>query len=161
LEELGVTEIKRIDFRNAVPLLEAISDESDERLQDVWAAYFANALDPRNRNVTANGQLIDVIRRLEPQDIHVLASITTEELRERRADAQIKKPEDVGMTERALFESLSRLTALGLFSFSNQNLTVWGAVDRPCRVNFETPIGEFASLAPDPEGIDKGKQMTA
>jgi hypothetical protein len=44
LEEIGVTQVKAIDFRNGVPLLEAISDESCETLQEVWAAYFANAL---------------------------------------------------------------------------------------------------------------------
>jgi hypothetical protein len=63
LEALGVDSFKPISFRNGVPLLEGISDESDETLQDVWAAYFANAPDPKNPSVTANRQLIDIIRK--------------------------------------------------------------------------------------------------
>lgn len=119
LKKLGVTNFKAIDFRNGVPLLEGISDESDETLQEVWAAYFANALNPENLGVTANRQLIDIIRKLEPDDLHILSGLSSEELNQARTDALVKKPEDFFGGESALNQSLARLTALGLFSFEN------------------------------------------
>jgi hypothetical protein len=148
LEKLGVTNFKAIDFRNGVPLLEGISDESDETLQDVWAAYFANALNPENPAVTANRQLINIIRQLEPDDLNTLSGLSSQELNQSRSAALIKKAVDFLGEEEALNQSLSRLTALGLFSFENgpDRLVLEADQGRPCRVVIETPLGEFRAM---------------
>jgi hypothetical protein len=43
---------------------------------------------------------------------------------------------------------LSRLTALGLFSFENgpDRLALGGHHARPCRVTIETSLGEFSAM---------------
>ncbi|MER8382096.1 DUF4393 domain-containing protein [Mesorhizobium sp. M1340] len=150
LKQLGVSNFKAIDFRNGVPLLEGISDESDETLQDVWATYFANALNPANPRVTANRQLIGIIRYLEPDDLNILSGISSQELSQRRADPLIKKPADFFGEEAVLNQSLSRLTALGLFAFENGPDPIGWDEDedhrRPCRLIIETSLGEFAAM---------------
>lgn len=148
LKKLGVTNFKAIDFRNGVPLLEGISDESDEKLQDVWAAYLANALNPENPSVTANRQLINIIRQLEPGDLNILAGLSSQELNQSRSDNLSKKAIDFSSEEEVLNQSLSRLTALGLFSFENgpDRLTLESDRAQPCRVVIETSLGEFRAM---------------
>jgi hypothetical protein len=148
LEKLGVTNMKAIDFRNGVPLLEGISDETDESLQEVWAAYLANALNPHNLSVTANRQIIGIIRQLEPSDLHVLTGISSAELNHERKDVLIKQATDFIGDEDALNQSLSRLTALGLFSFENGPDLLAMGKDRvhPCRVVVETSLGVFKTM---------------
>lgn len=147
LKKLGVEEYKAIPFRNGVALLEGISDESDEELQSVWAAYFANALNPNNRFVTANRQLINIIRQLEPEDLAVLSGISCRELDESRKDPLVKEHSDFSVGDDALDQILPRLTALGLFSFDNgpSLLAIDGGGMRRCRVVIETDLGEFTA----------------
>jgi hypothetical protein len=147
LKELGVEEYKAIPFQNCVALLEGISDESDEELQDVWASYFANALNPDNHAVMANRQLIGIIRQLEPEDLTVISGISSRELNEGREAPLIKRQSDFSFGEDALDRSLPRLTALGLFSFDNgpTRLAVESGGIRPCRVVIETELGEFTA----------------
>ena len=148
LAKLGVTDFKAIDFRNGVPLLEGISDEPDESLQDVWAAYLANALNPENPTVTANRQLINIIRQLEPDDLKILSGLSSQELNQSRSEALIKKAVDFLVDEEALNQCLSRLTALGLFAFENgpDRLVLEKSQERPCRVTIETALGEFHAM---------------
>lgn len=150
LERLGVHNMKAIDFRNGLPLIEGISDESDDKLQEIWAAYLANALDPENSQVAANRQLIDVIRKLEPDDLVVLRGIPLAELEEGRAEPITHFAQDFTLSEDALDQSLARLTALGLFAFRNgpDLLAVGSANERlqRCRLTVETRIGEFYAM---------------
>ncbi len=56
--------------RMTLPLLEAIEQESDDTLQNVWSAYIKNSVDPERPN--PDRILIEVIRRLEPSDWSLL-----------------------------------------------------------------------------------------
>jgi hypothetical protein len=148
LKKLGVTDFKAIDPRNGLPLLEAISDEPDDTLQDVWAAYIANALDPARPEITPNRQLINIIRQLEPEDLGILSGFSSQELAESRTDPLRKIVVTSGDGEAALNRSLSRLTALGLFSFKNGpgHLLLEGSAMQPCRVLIGTSLGEFTAM---------------
>jgi Fe-S oxidoreductase len=151
LEKLGVTvtNAKLIDYRNGIPLLEAISDEPNESLQDVWAAYFANALNPKNSSVTANRQLVNIIRQLEPEDLIVLDGLTLQELNELRAEHLTKKSVDFVGEEAVINRSLSRLTALGLFAFENgpDRLMAYSSGEpQPCMISIETSLGSFSAM---------------
>lgn len=101
---------KPIDPRIAVPILDAISDESDEDLQDVWAAYIANAVNPKK--LRADRILIDVIRKLEPSDWPVLQQLFA-------LPAGKYVPESLGREPADLENALDRLTYLGLFSYDD------------------------------------------
>ena len=62
---------EEINTKLIAPLLEAVSEESDETLQDMWAQMLANAMDPRS-DVSLQRVLIDTLRRFEPIDAVVL-----------------------------------------------------------------------------------------
>lgn len=71
IEQAGMSGRTRpLDPRIAAPILDAISDESDETLQDVWASYIMDAVNPGKAN--PDRVLIDVIRKLEPIDWIIL-----------------------------------------------------------------------------------------
>lgn len=104
--------VRSLSERIALPLLEAISDESDDGLQDVWAAYIRNAVNPSKPR--ADRILIDVIRRLEPADWPILEKLF-------QSDATRLKAEDFGLSENELSEVMDRLVALGLVDFDDKN----------------------------------------
>lgn len=92
------------------PVLDAIADESDETLQDVWASYLAFSVNPKNPS--ADKLLIDLIRRLEPADWPVLKVIF------KSAPKQLS-PSDFGSGERDLEICMDRLSAIGLFGYDD------------------------------------------
>lgn len=102
--------LRLLPERIALPLLEAISEESDETLQDVWAAYIRNAADPLKP--PADRLLIDLIRRLEPVDWPVLSRLFD-------AGFATIRAEDLGQDEQFLVQTMDRLTALGLFTLDD------------------------------------------
>ena len=99
--------------RIAFPLLDAISYESDETLQDVWASYIRNAADPEKP--PADRLLIDIIRRLEPADWYVLKSLF-------EAGPVVLQVEDLGPDRPALIMTLDRLAALGLLAIDDTKM---------------------------------------
>lgn len=147
LAELGVDkDFRPIAERNAVPLLEAISLESDESLQDVWAAYISNAMDPTKPAVTVNRQLIELIKRLEPADLPVLQRLSYEDLSQPRRKAIRLTAQDFSVSDDLLFASLTRLAALGLFAFENSGTVGWAESEdwrKPCQLEVVTSIGDF------------------
>jgi hypothetical protein len=46
LDALGPIQMRALPDRFVVPLIDACSDEDDENLQEVWANYILNAIDP-------------------------------------------------------------------------------------------------------------------
>ena len=147
LEELGIDrEFRPIGERNYVPLLEAISLEADESLQDVWAAYIANAMDPAKPEIGISRQLIEVVKRLEPEDLPVIRRLFVEDLAMPR-HKEIRLPvEEFPMDDVALVTSLSRLSAVGLFSFENSGSVGWAPPagwSKPCQLEVTTSIGDF------------------
>jgi hypothetical protein len=96
--------------RISVPLLEAISDESDETIQDVWATYIKDAVDPERPQ--PDRILIDVIRRLEPLDWPILKVAFAN---------QVGKlvSADFGVGDQELTEALDRMEVLRLFDYDD------------------------------------------
>lgn len=147
LEQLGVDrDFRPIGERNYVPLLEAVSVESDETLQDVWAAYLANAMDPAKPEVTINRQMIEIIKQLEPADLPVLARVSFEELAVHRRQALRLTREDFPLEEQELAVSLSRLAAFGLFAFDNSGSVGYAPPEewrKPCQLEIAIAMGDF------------------
>ena len=71
LDERKVERRKEINTKLIAPLMEAVSEESDETLQDLWAQLLANAMDPSS-DVSLQRVLIDTLRLFEPIDAVVL-----------------------------------------------------------------------------------------
>lgn len=115
---------RKISGRIALPLLEAISDESDESLQDVWAVYIRNAVDPSKP--TPDKLLIDVIRRLEPADWPVLKRLFS-------SDPVLLDAAEFDLPEEELSVVLDRLTALGLLDFDDDR-SVYIVVGSPAKM---------------------------
>lgn len=97
------------------PVLDAIADESDESLQDVWAAYIAFTVNPKNPS--ADRLLVEVIRRLEPADWPILRKIF-------QSSPGRLRPEDFGIEENALESTMDRLSALNLFFYDDPKSAV-------------------------------------
>ena len=111
IDDAGLTGATRpLNERMHLPLLEAISEESDEGLQDVWAAYIRSAVDPRKPN--PDRVLIGVIRGLEPGDWPLLQKLFS-------AGCNGSPNQDFGMSDADLEQSLDRLTQLGLFDYDD------------------------------------------
>jgi hypothetical protein len=64
--------------RLAIPLLQKATLEDNEVLQDMWAAFIANAMDPQF-HAGARRTLIDLLASLEPVDAMVLRAISRDE----------------------------------------------------------------------------------
>lgn len=96
------------------PVLDAIADESDGTLQDVWAAYVAFSVDPKNPS--PDKLLIDVIRRLEPADWPILRRIF-------KSQPKRLLPIEFGVDPADLENSMDRLTAIGLFEYDDPRST--------------------------------------
>jgi hypothetical protein len=111
IDKAGLTGNTRpIPERLAGPIVDAISDESDEVLQDVWAAYLSFSVDPKNPST--DRLLIDVIRRLEPADWPVLKALF-------QAQPGHYESKDIGFDNSVLEPSMDRFTALSLFIYDD------------------------------------------
>lgn len=67
LRRRGIENPRPIGLKQAIPAFEAMADESDEALQDLWARLLANAMDP-NRDVELRTDFIDVLHKFEGLD---------------------------------------------------------------------------------------------
>ena len=141
LERLGVVDYKCIELRTGIPFLEAISEEPDETIQDVWANYMANSLNA-DSSVVASRQLINVIKQLELADLRIMSAIPLDEIESSTEVFKIINATAFSEDELTLNYSLARLAALGLFSLVAGN----DAERRPCRITIETSLGEFNAL---------------
>lgn len=74
LEARKIDQPKIISPRVLVPALTALSEESDDALQELWANLMANAMDP-DADVDLQKILIETLRQLEPIDAVLLAQI--------------------------------------------------------------------------------------
>ena len=57
----------------ALPIFHYASLEENDELQDLWAHLLASALDPQAEEI--RGAYVDIIRQLEPVDVHILRAI--------------------------------------------------------------------------------------
>lgn len=117
-------QVRQLSGRVALPLLEAISDESDETLQDVWANYIRNAVDPAKP--APDRLLIDVIKRLEPADWPVLKKLFS-------SNPVLLSPAEFHLPDDELSTVLDRLVALGLLEFDDDR-SVYVVVGSPANM---------------------------
>ncbi len=74
--------LRAIPPRFTLPLLEAISLETEDDIQNLWAALLANAVDP-GRSFCLRKVFLEVLRGLEPLDVQVLRFLGDPKLNER------------------------------------------------------------------------------
>lgn len=150
LQALGLDRsFLQIEERAAIPLIEALSIESDDGLQDLWASYIANAANPQNTAIGVTAMITNAISKLEPEDKGVLDRLFELDLAEPQQEAMLLKPTDFNTTEESLNFSLARFVALGLFSCDNSGSVGFAADDghkMPCNVEMYTSIGWFRAL---------------
>lgn len=103
---------RTLENRIAGPLIEAISLEDDETLQDVWARFIRNSSDPEKPK--ANRTLIEVIKNLEPVDWPLIERLFS-------AGEKALNWSDLASTEAEIIEAMDRLAAIGLFHFEDDN----------------------------------------
>ncbi len=70
----GIDNPEQIATKQIQPLLGAISEESDESLQTLWADLLANTMDP-NKDVHLQNVLIDALRKFETVDAITLKGL--------------------------------------------------------------------------------------
>ncbi len=149
LQKLGITDFKAIDFRSGIPLLEGISNEPEESIQDLWSAYLANALDASQPSVIINRLIIGIIKNLEPSDLPVILRLAKEDLERPVHDPIRLDHDDFLFGEPYLSNIFARLTALGLFSFENSG-SVGFAPDPEwevaCQLEVSTALGNFKAM---------------
>ncbi|MER8839451.1 DUF4393 domain-containing protein [Mesorhizobium sp. M0913] len=150
LQGLGLDiNLLRIEDRAAVPLIESLSVESDDGLQEMWASYIANAADPHQSTIGITRIITDAIGKLEPEDKTVLDRLFLLDLAELRNTSLRLSSSDFHISEEALNFSLSRFVALGLFSRDNSGSVGFAAEkshEMPCNVEIYTSIGWFQAL---------------
>ncbi|MBZ9870506.1 DUF4393 domain-containing protein [Mesorhizobium sp. BR1-1-9] len=150
LHALGLdTSYLGIEDRAAVPLIAAVSVESDDGLQEMWASYIANAVDPRHKTIGITRIITDAISKLEPEDKGVLDRLFRLDLAELRNDSVRLSPADFQISDEALNYSLTRFVALGLFSCDNSGSVGFAASEghnMPCNIEIYTSIGWFRAL---------------
>lgn len=150
LQALGFDQdFLKIEERAAIPLIEALSIESDDGLQDMWASYIANAADPFNGTIGVTAMITNTISKLEPEDKGVLDRLFEVDLAEPLQESIKLKPSDFNTPEEALNFSLARFVALGLFSCDNSGSVGFAADDShkmPCNLEIYTSIGWFRAL---------------
>ncbi|QWW68259.1 DUF4393 domain-containing protein [Rhizobium sp. WYJ-E13] len=104
---------RQLDPRIGVQVYDAIADESDDMLQDVWAEYIKNAINPKMPH--PDRLLIDVIRRLEPSDWPILRIVFS------RAVGDLVSS-DFEASESELTSALDRMEVIGLFDYDDDTV---------------------------------------
>ena len=111
LRQRGVEEPEPIGPKALLPALEAVSEEGDETLQDMWASLLANAMDP-NKDTSLEQLFIDTLGQMEPID--VLAFKTMAEKAPHEALNNKDLAERLDRRETRVAVSTNRLTDLGV-----------------------------------------------
>lgn len=111
IEDSGLSgNTRAIDPRVALPLIDAISDESDEDLQTVWSAYISSTLNPAKP--PPDRVLIDIIRRLSPEDWPIIKMLF-------RAPASTLHEANIPVDKKNLMSTMDRLASLNLFAYED------------------------------------------
>ena len=152
IERLGLTEtFDRLSERSVPLLVEAVANEPAEELQDVWAAYVANAMDPDQPVATLNRQLITVIQNLEPGDLAIFERLSRDWSEEATVPRIVLKESDFPVPVTSLQATLARLSGLGLFNFIGANEALWGvSQDAKEFMNIEIHLKNRGRFRPTP-----------
>ena len=113
LDARKVERREEINTKLIAPLLEAVSEESDKTLQELWAQLLANAMDPSS-GVSLQRVLIETLRQFEPIDAVVLGHYATVGGGKTQNPSDVAKALNRRPTECAV--SIKRLEGLGCFN---------------------------------------------
>ncbi len=111
LRARGVETAKPIRPGPGKEAFEAASLETDETLQDMWAALLANAMNP-NKDTSLQHIFIDALKRMEPIDALVFKTMAEKAPNEGRSSQDLAQQIDCRETLAAI--SVDRLTDLGV-----------------------------------------------
>jgi Abortive infection alpha len=70
----GIADPEPPSLKYAIPILQAVADEENEDLQDLWSRLLAAAMDP-NRRDAMRQSFIRVVKQMDPIDALVLKAI--------------------------------------------------------------------------------------
>jgi uncharacterized protein with GYD domain len=113
LERRGIESVDPIGPKHAIPLFDAMADEADETLQELWARLLANAMDPTT-DIVLEQVLIDALKGFEPIDAVVFREHA---LMNRRARKHIVGVADaLPYRETQVLVSAERIEHLGCFA---------------------------------------------
>lgn len=76
LKRRGIESVDPTGTKHTIPAFEAMADESDETLQNLWARLLANAMDPK-LDIHLQGILVETLKQFEPIDAMVFESLST------------------------------------------------------------------------------------
>lgn len=146
LSEAGInTTFSKISGRNAIPLIEAISSEDNDTLQDIWAKLIANTVTAKDSDGVMTRVLIDTIRRLEPIDVSVINSFFKVEMGRSRLQFYNMNIEEFSpLSLEEVVASLARMSAIGLFTFDSANGMLWASDEEMLlQVGLSTNVGSY------------------
>lgn len=109
LRKRGVEKPEPLSPKLLVPALDALSDESDETLQEMWANLMANAMDPNKPDISLQRIIVDTLKQFEPIDALVLKQLSDG----RRSDEIAKSFDQRETLIELATERLHRLGCLG------------------------------------------------
>ncbi len=133
LEVRGVDKPEPISLRQGLPLLQAISEESNPTMQDLWSRLIANARDP-NRRAEVRPEFLKILGKLTPVDALVLETIWRSEKHQIQFAALESKTH---LGSDALVVSATALKELGTIKMDGNPLRL-------------TPLGRELMRACDP-----------
>ena len=151
LEALKIQQPKPISPRVLIPAIEALSEESDDLLQDIWANLFTNAMDP-SADVDLQKILIETLRQFEPIDTVLLHEI--DEIVQGRSDIAEPNLEAIasklGVRSMALALSHERLARLGCVQVNTSRFSPKGPTakdgEKEYRVRGQHPLFNVTAL---------------
>lgn len=127
--------------RYAIQLIENVSREDNETIQNMWAALTANATDP-SKQININKILIDVLSKLEPLDTDILNQFWELNF---KAFMRHGKP---AIMIKFLIEDLSKKINASKtdIELSLQNLNRLGCIDIPKESSEDMPPAEYSII---------------
>ncbi len=149
LEARKIDQPKPISPRVLIPALAALSEESDDLLQDLWANLMANAMDP-DTDVDLQKTLIETLRQLEPIDAVLLQQLDAY-AQSGTADLNLEKiASELDFRPMALALSHERLAQLGCLQvitsrYSGKQVTAKDG-EREYSVRGQHPLFDLTAL---------------
>jgi hypothetical protein len=146
LAEAGFgSNFRQISDRNALPLIEAISLEPDEGIQEIWARLLANSARPDRIISHSSRVMINVLKNLEPEDVRVINVFLSKGITEERKEAiKLNETDFDPFQFDDILPSLARLSALGILINDSANGSLWAPQNAMAlQVEIDSNFGSF------------------
>nr|WP_272212419.1 hypothetical protein [Marinicella sp. W31]MDC2878334.1 hypothetical protein [Marinicella sp. W31] len=151
LKKRGIDEsYLKLEEREFFRIVKPVALEDDPDVQELWAEYVVNAMDPNILDIGITQIITNVIAALEPVDLPILRYLFQDGLLELRSDEVELSSASFDIAERSLSFTMARFQALGLFSHENNASMVFATSDEvsvACNVTVQTDLGDFRATA--------------